>query len=120
MFFVARESKARTGPGLERLRLAPEVNYVDLGADRVTLRTSTLYGGPAFSMSTGRNCHSPTGKSRLIIPTPSMLAEEERQRRKQQEEVRRFKAFAEDFRLREGWIRAQRQERSVGLGIWAP
>ena len=41
---------------------------------RVYLADEPLYGGPAFYLTSGKNCRSPTGQAHLVIPTQPILA----------------------------------------------
>lgn len=75
-----------------------EVKYLDLDADRVTLRSGPRFGGPEFFISSGRNCRSPTGRSRLIIPSSEMIAQEVQKRRAQE---KRERELAEVWRREE-------------------
>jgi len=39
----------------------------------VYLADKPSYGGPAFYLSSGKNCRSPTGQAHLVIPTQPIL-----------------------------------------------
>ncbi len=55
--------------------LAFTLTTVDaLSPQRVYLRDAPAWGGPSFYVTSGRNYDAPGGKSRLVKPTPAVVA----------------------------------------------
>jgi hypothetical protein len=48
------------------------VDGISADGRRVFLKTPASWGGVAFFMKSGKNSKSPTGQSRLVIPTPEV------------------------------------------------
>jgi hypothetical protein len=91
------------------------VQFLNLEADRVRLGTSPRYGHSEFFISSGRNCHSPTGQSLLIIPTAAMLAREERLRERERRAHERFEEMMrQPSPPQDHWLRARCLEPECG------
>jgi hypothetical protein len=50
------------------------IDGVNTKAGRVYLADAADWGGVAFFVKSGKNCFSPSGQSRLVIPTPEISA----------------------------------------------
>ncbi|WP_454642882.1 hypothetical protein [Bradyrhizobium liaoningense] len=62
LFFIVSKVTGKNGKG--RVYLADE--------------PASGYGGCAFWIKSGKNCFSPKGQARLVVPTPEVLAHAER------------------------------------------